>query len=214
VTFKLVPTNEKLELRIKAITITPGYWRNPEQTAKAFDEEGYYLMGDALKFVDENNPNRGLLFDGRISEDFKLDTGTWVSVGNLRPKIIHHFAPYVQDVVITGRDRGFIGAMIFPDMGHIRELLENGGESMSDEEILAHENVREVFETSLKTLAGDNAGSSMRVKRLRLLAEPPQMDKHEITDKGSINQNAVMTYRKADLDDMYQAVPSDKVISV
>ncbi|MGB0750087.1 MAG: feruloyl-CoA synthase [Magnetospiraceae bacterium] len=214
VSIKLVPVNEKLELRLKGVTITPGYWRNPEQTEKAYDEEGYYCMGDALKFVDPAEPNRGFLFDGRISEDFKLDTGTWVSVGQLRPKIIHHFAPYVQDVVITGRDRGFIGAMIFPDMAHCRDLIPEHGDGMKEQDIVAHENVVEVFSESLKTFADGGAGSSMRVKRLMLMADPPQIDRHEITDKGSLNQNAVMTARADELEEIYADKPSPRVIGL
>lgn len=214
VSLKLVPTNDKLELRIKGVTITPGYWRNTEQTAKAYDREGYYCMGDALKFVDGSDPNRGLLFDGRISEDFKLDTGTWVSVGTLRPKVIHHFAPYVQDVVITGRDRGFIGALIFPDLGHCRSLIGENVDKMSDDDVICHPNVVETFRNALQSFSGGIAGSSMRIKRLRLLSQPPQLDKHEITDKGSLNQNAVQLVRARELEELYQPDAPESVIAL
>ena len=119
-TLKLVPVDGKLEARFKGPHITPGYWRQPDLTAKAFDEEGFYKIGDALKFEDENNPLQGLLFDGRIAEDFKLGTGTWVSVGPLRAAFISHFAPYVRDVVIGGADRDYIGVIIVPDVESLR----------------------------------------------------------------------------------------------
>ena len=115
VSIKLVPNEGKLEARVKAETVMPGYWRQPELTAKAFDEEGYYCLGDAFAYLDENEPQRGFRFDGRVSEDFKLDSGTWVSAGTLRAKFISAFAPFVQDVVLCGTNRGYISALIFPD---------------------------------------------------------------------------------------------------
>ena len=119
---KLVPMEGKLDARVRGPHITPGYWRQPELTAKAFDEEGFYRLGDALKFEDPANPGQGLLFDGRIAEDFKLATGTWVSVGPLRARLVEHFAPYAKDVVIAGADRDEIGVLIFPDIAACREL--------------------------------------------------------------------------------------------
>ena len=122
VEMKLVPADGKWEARLRGPLITPGYWRQPELTKAAFDEEGYYRLGDALRFVDENDVNRGFYFDGRIAEDFKLDTGTWVAVGPLRAAFIDHCAPYVQDVVIAGIDREFIAALVFPDVDSCREI--------------------------------------------------------------------------------------------
>ena len=119
---KLVPMEGKLDARVRGPHITPGYWRQPELTAKAFDEEGFYRLGDALKFDDPADPQQGLLFDGRTAEDFKLATGTWVSVGPLRARLVEHFAPYAKDVVIAGADRDEIGILIFPDIAACREL--------------------------------------------------------------------------------------------
>ena len=127
-TLKLVPVDGKLEARFKGPHITPGYWRQPDLTAKAFDEEGFYKIGDALKFEDENNPLQGLLFDGRIAEDFKLGTGTWVSVGPLRAAFISHFAPYVRDVVIGGADRDYIGVIVVPDVESAARLCSRSAE--------------------------------------------------------------------------------------
>jgi feruloyl-CoA synthase len=213
VEIKLVPTAGKLEARLRAVTITPGYWRNPELTAKAFDDEGFYCLGDAFKFIDPAHPNRGFLFDGRVSEDFKLDTGTWVSVGGLRSQLIHHFAPYVQDVVITGRDRGFIGALVFPDLAQCRKLLENEHD-LDDGQVLSDPQVLSIFSQGLQTLAARNTGSSTLVRRIQLQTEPPQFSRHEVTDKGSINQNAVMENRSDAIEDLYSDAPSAQVISV
>jgi feruloyl-CoA synthase len=213
VEIKLVPNAGKLEARLRAVTITPGYWRNPELTAKAFDEEGFYCLGDAFKFIDPEHPNRGFLFDGRVSEDFKLDTGTWVSVGGLRSQLIHHFAPYIQDVVITGRDRGFIGALVFPDLAQCRQLLEHE-RGLDDAQVLSDPQVLAIFSQGLQTLAARNTGSSTLVRRIQLQIEPPEFSKHEVTDKGSINQNAVMENRSDAIEDLYSDVPSARVISV
>ncbi len=211
---KLVPNEGKLEARIKGVSITPGYWRSEALTEKAYDEEGFYCLGDALKFIDAAKPSRGFYFDGRVSEDFKLDTGTWVSVGTLRPRLIHHFAPYVQDVVITGRDKSFIGALLFPDMAHCRNLVDHHGEGLSDEEVVSSPHVKEVFQALLSTMAERSSGSSTLVKRLVILSEPAKIDAHEITDKGSLNQNAVIANRTVEVEDIYSSSPSSRVISL
>lgn len=213
VAVKLVPCQDKMELRVKGKNITPGYWRGEDITQKAYDDEGFYCVGDALKFVDEADPNKGFIFDGRVSEDFKLDTGTWVSVSTLRPQMIHHFAPYIQDVVITGRDRSYIGAMVFPDMAQCRSLVGETHEGMSDTDILSHAVVREFFCESLSSLAQEGASSSMRIKRLVLMAQLPEIDKHEITDKGSLNQNALIENRTEEMRDLYSGQPSAQIIS-
>lgn len=207
---KLVPNGDKLEARIRAVSVTPGYWRAPELTAQAFDEEGFYCLGDAMKYIDPERPNRGFRFDGRVSEDFKLDTGTWVSVGNLRAHLIHFFAPYVQDVVIAGHDRAYVSAMIFPDLGHCRALVPNSDE-LSDCELLRARHLRETFQRLLEQMAEASTGSSTLIRRMRLLDQPPAIDLNEVTDKGSINQRAVLKSRDELVRDMYSEQPSEEV---
>ena len=211
VELKLVPNAGKLEARLRGPHITPGYWRQDNHTQAAFDEEGFYRIGDALKFADPADPNKGLIFDGRIAEDYKLSTGTWVSVGPLRGRFIDHFAPYVRDVVLAGADRDFIGALVFPDIEACRKLAGLGPEAMPAE-IIAAPTVRLLFAERLFTLAAEAKGSSTRVERLILMAEPPSLDKGEATDKGSINQRAVLASRAALVDELYADTPSPSVI--
>ncbi|MCY0967477.1 feruloyl-CoA synthase [Parathalassolituus penaei] len=210
---KLIPNAGKLEVRVRGLAITPGYWRDAEKTAKAYDEEGFYCLGDALKYLDESQPQRGFRFDGRVSEDFKLDTGTWVSVGGLRQFVIHHCAPYVQDLVVAGRDRSYLSVMVFPDMAHLRQLVQNNAQ-YTDADICRHPHVREVFERLISEMASASTGSSNLIKRLVILDQPARLDAHEITDKGSINQNAVLTNRADIVEDLYSAQPSERVISL
>jgi len=211
---KLVPSGDKLEARFKGPHITPGYWRQPDLTEKAFDEEGFYKIGDALKFEDENNPIQGLLFDGRIAEDFKLGTGTWVSVGPLRAAFISHFAPYVRDVVIGGADRDYIGVLVIPDVDALRGFAGDLPKDAPAADVLEHPGVKAKFRELLTSFAKASTGSSNRVLRAVLLAEPPSLDVGEITDKGSINQRAVLSHRKALVDEMYSDPPSSRVITI
>jgi len=208
---KLVPAEGKWEARVRGPHITPGYWRQPDLTQKAFDEEGFYKLGDALRFVDENDVNRGFLFDGRIAEDFKLNTGTWVLVGPLRAAFIDHCAPYVQDVVIAGIDQDYIGALIFPDMDACRALT--GDSALSLANAAAHPAVRAQFDALLKSFAKKSTGSSTRIARAILLDEGPSIDKSEMTDKGSINQRAVLGNRAHLVDQIYQAEASPVVLT-
>jgi len=196
VRLKLAPVDGKLEARVQGPNITPGYWRQPELTAKAFDEEGYYRFGDALKFVDPDDERKGLLFDGRVAEDFKLATGTWVSVGPLRLKLLDALAPYAQDVVLAGPDRDEIGALIFPNLAACREIA--GLADAPPAAVLADAKLRHAIQRRLSALAGRSTGSSTKVARALLLAEPPSIDRGEATDKGSLNQRAVLANR-ADL---------------
>jgi feruloyl-CoA synthase len=177
---KLVPMEGKFEMRVKGPHITPGYWRQPELTAQAFDEERYYRIGDAFTFED-GDPAKGLLFAGRIAEDFKLSTGTWVHVGALRARFIEHFAPLVRDVVIAGAGRGELGALIFP----------------------AGEVAAATLASRLKTFSEKSTGSSNRIARAIVLEEPPSLDAGEVTDKGSINQKAVLARRAALVAELY-----------
>ncbi len=190
---KLVDGDGKTEVRYRGPNITPGYWRNDADTAAAFDEEGFFKTGDAVRWIDETDVHLGLKFDGRIAEDFKLATGTFVSVGPLRSKIIAAAAPYVQDVVLTGINLKEVGAMVFPTPA-VRRLSGLAADaSMSD--VLASAAVRDHFQKVVDALSESSTGSANRIARLCLLSEPPTIDKGEITDKGSINQRSVLTHR-------------------
>ena len=190
---KLVDMDGKTEVRYRGPNITPGYWRAPEETADAFDEEGFFKTGDAVKWIDETDVHLGLKFDGRIAEDFKLATGTFVSVGPLRGKIIAAGAPYIQDVVLTGLNLKEVGAMVFPTP-RVRELA-GLPDSAPLSDVLAAQSVLDHFQGVVNALAREATGSANRIARLCLLSEPPTIDKGEITDKGSINQRAVLTHR-------------------
>jgi feruloyl-CoA synthase len=201
---KLVPLGDKSEVRFRGPNVMPGYWRSPEQTAKAFDEEGFYCTGDAVCFVDPSDPQQGLLFDGRVAEDFKLSTGTFVSVGPLRARIVLEGAPYVHDAVLTGLNRSDLGLLVFPRLDECRRLAGLGPDSGAAE-VLHHPVVRSFFQDLLDRLWAQGTGSANRVARAHLLAEPPSIDHGEMTDKGSINQRAVLTRRAALIDAMYEA---------
>jgi feruloyl-CoA synthase len=190
---KLVDMEGKTEIRYRGPNITPGYWRAPQETAEAFDDEGYFKTGDAVKWIDETDVHLGLKFDGRIAEDFKLATGTFVSVGPLRGKIIAAGAPYIQDVVLTGLNLKEVGAMVFPTP-KVREIAGLPADApLAD--VLAAAPVLAHFQTVVNELARTATGSANRIARMCLLSEPPTIDKGEITDKGSINQRAVLTHR-------------------
>ena len=192
---KLVPNSDKVEVRYKGPNITPGYWRAPGETREHFDDEGFFCTGDAVTWIDPSDVHQGLRFDGRIAEDFKLSTGTFVSVGPLRGKIIAAGAPYIQDVVITGLNRREVGAMIFPTTA-VRTLSGLGPQAPLAE-VLASAPVLAHFQSVLNELASHSTGSASRVARAVLLSEPPSIDKGEVTDKGSINQRAVLKHRDA-----------------
>jgi feruloyl-CoA synthase len=190
---KLVDMGGKTEVRYRGPNITPGYWRNAEETKASFDDEGFFCTGDAVKWIDETDVHLGLKFDGRIAEDFKLATGTFVSVGPLRAKIIAAGAPYIQDVVLTGINLKEVGAMVFPTPA-VRALSGMPADApladvLGSEAVLAH------FQKVLNDLAKTATGSANRIARMCLLSEPPTIDKGEITDKGSINQRAVLSHR-------------------
>jgi len=199
---KLVPDGDKLEARFKGPNLTPGYWRNKEATTKAFDDEGYYKTGDALKFIDIDNPNAGMLFDGRIAEDFKLSSGTWVSVGVLRAKLIAASNGLIKDAVITGHDKDYLGAILFPDLNACEKLV--GKASETNVKSLVHSKlVSQELQLILNELGQKSTGSSTKIKRALFADFELSIDKGEITDKGSINQRAILSHRKAIVDKIY-----------
>ena len=200
---KLVPCGDKTEVRYRGPSVTPGYWKSPEETAAMFDDEGFFCSGDAVKWLDPAQPHLGFVFDGRVAEDFKLYTGTWVSVGPLRGRVMHEGAPYVQDVVITGHDRAEIGLLIIPNLAQCRALAGLPPSSAAAE-VLASKPVRSYFQDLVERLWRQGSGSATRVVRALLLEQPPSIDRGEITDKGSINQRAVLSYR-ADLVELLYA---------
>jgi feruloyl-CoA synthase len=211
---KLVPLDGKYEARLRGPNITPGYWREPELTAAAFDAEGFYKLGDALKFDDPAKPEKGLLFDGRIAEDFKLATGTWVSVGPLRAAFSAHCAPFVKDVVIAGADRDVIGVLVFPDLDACRRLAPDLPQDAGAVDIVTHASVRREFSFLLESFAKAATGSSNRIVRAILLDTPPSLDTGEATDKGSINQRMVLRDRAALVQELYASVPSPRIIAI
>ena len=207
---KMVRVDGKFEARFRGPNVMPGYWRNPEQTAQAFDEEGYYRSGDAVTFADWDAPELGLMFDGRIAEDFKLSSGGFVSVGPLRARIISAGAPYIQDVVIAGPDRERIGVVIFPQLRALRELA-GLGEGACVRQVLNDEAVRQWLLTLLDQLNGTATGVATRIDWAALLEQPPQLDQGEITDKGSINQRAVLSVRAEKVQALYAGSDPDRV---
>jgi feruloyl-CoA synthase len=202
---KLIDTDGKTEVRYRGPNITPGYWRAPNETADAFDEEGFFKTGDAVKWIDETDVHLGLKFDGRIAEDFKLATGTFVSVGPLRGKIIAAGAPYIQDAVLTGINLKEVGAMVFTTP-RVRELA-GMPESTPLADVLAAPAVLAKFQEVVDELAASSTGSANRIARMCLLSEPPTIDKGEITDKGSINQRSVLHHRA----DTVEALHGDRL---
>ena len=193
----------KTEIRFRGPHVMPGYWREPALSAEAFDDEGFYRTGDAVRWVDPADPQQGLLFDGRIAEDFKLDTGTFVSVGPLRAKVVAEGAPLVQDVVVAGLNRSEIAVLIFPRPDECTRLAGlPAGSPAAD--VLGHPAVRDFFQRMVNRLWQAGTGSANRVARALVLAEPPAIDRGELTDKGSINQRAVLAQRAALVDAVYR----------
>jgi feruloyl-CoA synthase len=209
VELKLVPNERKLELRVRGPNITPGYWRQPEATAKAFDDEGWYCMGDAVRFADPANADRGLVFDGRIAEDFKLSTGTWVNVGPLRAAANSALSPLVRDVCITGHDRDEVGLLIFPEFEACRKLC-GLPETASNDEILRSEKLLQDFQKRLDAIAATGTSSSNRVARAIVLAEP--LTDVEVTDKATLSFNVVLERRQQDIIELYENPDSPRAL--
>jgi feruloyl-CoA synthase len=210
---KLAPVDEKLELRVRGPCVTPGYWRQPELTAQAFDSEGYYRLGDAVKLIDPAHPDHGLLFDGRIGEDFKLASGTWVSVGPLRAQLIGVLAPVAQDVVIAGLDAEFISVLVIPDVDACATLL-GAARTITRAELANQSSLLAWIGERLAAHARAHPASSRCVRRARILPIAPSLDRGEITDKGSINQRAVLRHHADLVAELYSAAPPPQVVVI
>ena len=200
---KLVPVDGKLEARLRGPNITPGYWRDPERTAEAFDEEGFYRLGDAFRFVDPDDASKGFYFDGRIAENFKLNTGTWVNAGALRARLVDALGGLARDAVITGLDREFVGAIVIPDMAACRVLMGNAPDNTPVAAILDDDRVRADFGVRLAALGRESTGSSTLVRRIVLYGGALSIDKSEVTDKGSLNQKAVIANHPELVEEIY-----------
>ena len=207
---KLVPSGSKLEVRVKGDCITTGYYKNPEKTADAFDEEGFYKLGDAAKFVDPENPAEGLVFDGRVVEDFKLSTGTWVSAGRLRVQTVENSNGLLQDALVAGLDRAYVGILGFPNIAACQACANEQG--LSAEELVRHPKVLETLAEGLRSHNQANPGSSTRIKRALLMVEPPSVDKGELTDKGYINQSTALARRDDLVQKLYAETPGNDVV--
>ncbi len=200
---KMVDNGGKLELRVRGPNVTPGYWRRPDLTDAAFDDDGFYRIGDAGKLVDEDEPALGLVFDGRIAEDFKLMSGTWVRVGVLRVKTIAALTPLAQDIVVAGDGRNDVGLLVFPSFAGCRSLCPDAGDDATLDDLIDHVAVRDAVSHGLDAYNAVNPGNSTRVDRVLLMAEPPLIDANEITDKGYLNQRAVLVSRADQVERLY-----------
>src|SRR5882672_852269 len=198
---KLVPSGDKLEVRVRGPNVTPGYWKAPELTAQAFDADGFYLIGDAVTFADPDRPELGLFFDGRIAEDFKLNSGTWVSVGTLRVAGLAALAPLAQDIVVSGLGGDEVRFLVFPNIATGRAHA-GLSDSASVDEVISHDKVRSAIAQGLAKLKAQSGNSSGHATRALLVTKPPSVDGGEITDKGYINQRAVLTRRAKDLEEL------------
>ena len=210
---KLVPSADKMEVRVRGPNVFPCYWKQPDVTAKSFDDEGFYMCGDAVEFVDVANPTLGLLFDGRVGEDFKLLTGTWVHVGTLRVSGIDALKPVAQDIVVTGHDRDTIGFLVFPNVPQCRALASELAADAPVEAVLEHPAVRNAVAEGLAVMKAKGGGSSKYATAAVLMAEPPSVEDGEITDKGYINQRMVLKRRDALVQKIYAETPDASVIT-
>jgi feruloyl-CoA synthase len=209
---KLAPVGEKLEARVRGPNVTPGYWRDEALSRAAFDAEGFYRLGDAMRFVDPADPGKGLVFDGRLAEDFKLSTGTWVHVGALRARILAHAGGFVQDAVIAGHGRPFVSALLFPNRTLCSGLCPELGAGAEARRLVDDPRVVSKFREILHAVASESTGSTTLVSRALLLAERPSIDAGELTDKGTVSQKAVLESRAASVQQLYAEPPVPPVI--
>ena len=211
VELKMVPCGAKYELRLRGVNVTPGYFGQPELTAKMFDEEGFYCIGDAGVFIDPADPVAGIIFAGRVVEDFKLTTGTFVHVGSLRTDAIAAASPVIQDALVAGQDREFVGLLAWPNLHACRQLI--GKADASFDEVVKHPAVIACVKRGLEGHNAAAAGASSRqISRVLLMADPPSIDGNELTDKGYINQRAGLERRAALVERLYAASPDEDVI--
>jgi feruloyl-CoA synthase len=211
VELKMIPAGSKYELRLRGVNITPGYFGRPDLTEAAFDEEGFYCIGDAGVFVDPNDPVQGIIFAGRVVEDFKLTTGTFVHVGSLRTDAIAAATPVVQDALVAGQDRPFVGLLAWPNLHACRQIV--GNPEASYEDVVRHPEVLACLRSGLQAHNKSTEGaSSMRIARAMLMVEPPSIDGNELTDKGYINQRAGLERRTALVERLYADHPGEDVI--
>jgi feruloyl-CoA synthase len=209
---KLVPDGSKLEFRVRGANVTPGYYNRPDLSAQAFDQEGFFRMGDAVAFIDPNKPEKGLRFDGRVSENFKLMSGTWVQVGDLRLSAISAAAPAIQDAVVTGHDREEVGLMVFPNIDGCRQICNAPDASLAD--LVARPELHAHIAKSFQAFNAANPGTSRQIARVLLLSTPPSVDGNEITDKGYINQRAVLEARAKEVARLYSGTSQPDVVVV
>jgi len=208
-TFKLVPAGDKLELRVKGVNVTPGYYRNPEKTRAAFDEEGFYRLGDAVRFADPDDPSKGLAFDGRTAEEFKLANGTWVSAGKLRVQAVQAANGALADAVVCGLNKNDVALLGFINESYCQRLV---GEQLPMAQLIERPEVIDAVRQGLTSHNAQNPNAASRIACVLLQPTPPQSDAGEITEKGYINQNKAQTLRANDVERLYIDRNSSDVI--
>jgi feruloyl-CoA synthase len=211
VELKLVLAGDKLEVRVRGPNVTRGYWKRPDLTRAAFDEEGFYKPGDAVRFADPADPEKGIIFDGRLAEDFKLATGTWVAVGVLRVGVLAAASPALQDAIIAGENRESIGMLAWLNAAGCRKLI---GCEAPLSELARLPELREHVRRAIARWNANHSGSSQKIARVLLLPDIPSIDANEITDKGYINQRLALERRKADVERLFAAAPDADVLVV
>jgi feruloyl-CoA synthase len=214
VTLKMLPNGDSYELRVKGPNVTPGYFRRPDLTAESFDEDGYYLIGDAGRFVDPDDPGKGISFAGRVAEDFKLSSGTWVRVGLLRVDVLAAAAPVLQFALVAGHDREYVGILGWPNIAACKKLCEGLDDDVPVEDLLQQPEVEACLREALTKFNAEQQGSSTRIGRIMLMSEPPNSDANEITDKGYINQRASLARRNELVELLYAEPPGAGVIEL
>jgi len=208
---KMIPAGNKMELRVKGPNVTPGYLKRDDLTKKAFDEEGFYIIGDAGRLVDANDPSRGIDFDGRVVENFKMLTGTWVDVGSLRLAVVNSCAPLLQDGLVTGHDKNYLGFLAWPNIEACKKFL---GKELEIKEIINHPLLREEIKKNIILHNKNFPGSSTKIKKLILMDTPPSFDNNEITDKGYVNQSSALVARDNLVNKLYDKFNNSEEVIV